>query len=48
MVWESLDTLFVAKSERPVDGNWAGFWGADLVMQHFEDLYAETFVMSHH
>ena len=48
MVWESPDTLFVAKSERPVDGNWTGFWGADVVMQHFADLYAEIFVMSPH
>jgi len=24
----------------------AGFWGTDVVMQHFHDLYAGTFVMA--
>jgi hypothetical protein len=48
MVWQSPDTLFVAKTEKPTEGNWAGFWGSDVVMQHFADLYAATFVMSPH
>ncbi|MEI9995635.1 MAG: hypothetical protein WDM91_13645 [Rhizomicrobium sp.] len=46
MVWESPDTLFVAKTATPAEGNWAGFWGADVVMQHFADLYAGTFAMA--
>jgi hypothetical protein len=48
MVWQSPDTLFVAKTATPAEGNWAGFWGANVVMQHFADLYAGTFVMSPH
>jgi hypothetical protein len=48
MVWQSPDTLFVAKTSRPEKGNWAGFWGADIVMQHFAELYAGTFVMAPH
>ncbi len=46
MVWESPDTLFVAKTATPAEGNWAGFWGTDVVMRHFHDLYAGTFVMA--
>ena len=46
MVWQSPDTLFVAKTATPDEGNWAGFWGVDVVMQHFAELYAGTFVMS--
>src|SRR5579862_3234830 len=48
MVWQSPDTLFVAKTAKATEGNWAGFWGADVVIQHFADLYAGTFVMSPH
>lgn len=48
MVWRSPDTLFVAKTATPAEGNWAGFWGADVVMQHFADLYAGTFMMAPH
>jgi hypothetical protein len=48
MVWQSPDTLFVAKTSTPEEGNWAGFWGADIVMQHFAELYAGTFVMAPH
>jgi hypothetical protein len=48
MVWKSPDTLFVAKTATPDEGNWAGFWGADVVMQHFAELYAGTFVMAPH
>jgi hypothetical protein len=48
MVWKSPDTLFVAKTSTPEEGNWAGFWGADVVMQHFAELYAGTFIMAPH
>jgi hypothetical protein len=30
--------LFVAKTETAAEGNWAGFWGTDVVMQHFHEL----------
>jgi hypothetical protein len=39
LVWESKDTLFVAKTATPAEGNWAGFWGTDVVLQHLDDLY---------
>ena len=39
MVWDSPSTLFVAKTATAAEGNWAGFWGTDVVMQHFADLY---------
>jgi len=45
MVWESPSTLFVAKTATPAQGNWAGFWGTDVVLQHFHDLYQGVFVM---
>jgi hypothetical protein len=45
-VWESPSTLFVAKTATAAEGNWAGFWGIDVVMQHFQDLYQGTFVMA--
>ncbi len=45
MVWESPNTLFVAKTATPAEGNWAGFWGTDVVMRHFADLYSGIFVM---
>jgi hypothetical protein len=48
MVRQSPDTLFVAKTATPAEGNWAAFWGADVVMQHFAELYAGTFVMAPH
>jgi hypothetical protein len=31
--------LFVAKTKTAAESNWAGFWGTDVVMQHFHDLY---------
>ena len=46
MVWDSPSTLFVAKTATAAEGNWAGFWGIDVVMQHFGDLYSGTFVMA--
>ena len=40
MVWDSPSTLFVAKTATAAEGNWAGFWGTDVVMHHFAELYA--------
>lgn len=45
MLWNSPSTLFVAKTATPAEGNWAGFWGTDVVMQHFHDLYQGAFKM---
>jgi hypothetical protein len=39
LVWTSPSTLFVAKTATAAEGNWAGFWGNDVVMRHFHDLY---------
>lgn len=39
MVWDSGSALFVAKTATPEEGNWAGFWGKDLVVEHLQDLY---------
>jgi hypothetical protein len=39
LVWNSQDTLFVAKA--PV--GWKGYWGKGDVMQHFHDLYQTHF-----
>jgi hypothetical protein len=38
-VWVSADALFVAKTATAAEGNWAGFWGTDIVLQHLDDLY---------
>jgi hypothetical protein len=46
MLWESPNTLFVAKTATAAEGNWAGFWGTDVVLQHFNDLYKGTFKMT--
>jgi hypothetical protein len=43
LVWTSPSTLFVAKTRTAAEGNWAGFWGTDVVMQHFHDLYQGPF-----
>lgn len=45
MVWDSPSTLFVAKTATPEEGNWAGFWGKEVVLAHFHDLYQGTFHM---
>ena len=37
--------LFVAKTATPAEGNWAGFWGTDVVIQHLRDLYRGPFLM---
>ena len=39
MVWQSPSALFVAKTKTPAEGNWAGFWGADNVVDHIDDLF---------
>jgi hypothetical protein len=46
MVWDSPSTLFLAKTATAAEGNWAGFWGIDVVLQHFQDLYQGAFVMA--
>jgi hypothetical protein len=38
-VWISADALFVAKTATAAEGNWAGFWGTDVVLHHLGDLY---------
>src|SRR6516225_686092 len=38
-VWVSPNTLFVAKTATAAEGNWAGFWGTEIVLQHLNDLY---------
>src|SRR5271170_7967546 len=38
-VWVSPNTLFVAKTATAAEGNWADFWGAEVVLQHLDDLY---------
>jgi hypothetical protein len=45
-VWNSPSALFVAKTKTPAEGNWAGFWGADVVLDHLNELYQGTFVMA--
>jgi hypothetical protein len=39
MVWNSPSALFVAKTATPAEGNWAGFLGTDVVVEHLDDLY---------
>src|SRR5215470_15004877 len=31
LIWNSPDALFVAKTETAAEGNWAGFWGTEVV-----------------
>jgi hypothetical protein len=44
-LWQSPNTLFVAKTATQAEGGWAGFWGSDTVLKHFRDLYRGPFVM---
>jgi len=44
-IWQSPNTLFVAKTATPAEGGWAGFWGTDTVLEHFRELYRGRFVM---
>jgi hypothetical protein len=45
-VWDSPAALFVAKTKTAAEGNWAGFWGKDVVVGHLGELYQGTFVMA--
>jgi hypothetical protein len=38
-VWDSPNALFVAKTATAAEGNWAGFWGTEVVLQHLNELY---------
>jgi hypothetical protein len=38
LVWNSSSALFVAKTATAAEGNWAGFWGHDVVVQHLHDV----------
>ena len=38
MVWQSGSALFVAKTATAAEGNWAGFWGHDVVVAHLHDV----------
>jgi hypothetical protein len=47
VVWKSPSALFVAKTKTPAEGNWAGFWGTDTVVDHINELFQSgTFVMA--
>src|SRR5262249_37678430 len=46
LLWDSPSTLLVAKTATGAEDNWAGFWGTEVVMRHFHDLYQGTFVMA--
>jgi hypothetical protein len=39
LAWRSPSMLFVAKTATPAEGNWAGFWGTDVVLQHMKALF---------
>jgi hypothetical protein len=39
LVWVSPNALFVSKTATPAEGNWAGFWGTEVVLRHLEELY---------
>jgi SnoaL-like domain len=39
LVWVSPNALFVAKTATAAEGNWAGFWGAEVVLSHLGELY---------
>ena len=45
-IWNSPSALFVAKTKSPAEGNWAGFWGKEVVVDHLSELYKGTFVMA--
>ena len=45
-IWDSPSAVFVAKTKTPAEGNWAGFWGKDVVVSHLAELYQGTFVMA--
>ena len=39
LIWVSPNALFVAKTATPAEGNWAGFWGTEVVLSHLGELY---------
>jgi hypothetical protein len=39
LIWVSPNTLFVAKTATPAEGNRAGFWGTEVVLSHLRELY---------
>jgi hypothetical protein len=43
MVWDSPEALFVAKTKTAAEGNWAGFWGKEVVVGHLQELFGSTF-----
>jgi hypothetical protein len=43
MVWKSPSALFVAKTKTAAEGNWAGFWGKEVVVEHLHELFAGAF-----
>lgn len=45
-VWKSPSALFVAKTKTAAEGNWAGFWGDDVVVSHINELFQGTFIMN--
>ena len=38
MFWQSPSALLVAKSAIPSEGNWAGFWGNEVIDQKLHDI----------
>jgi hypothetical protein len=46
IIWQSPSAFFVAKTKTAAEGNWAGFWGADTVADHINELFQGTFVMT--
>ena len=40
MFWQSSSALLVAKSAIPSEGNWAGYWGNDVIDQKLHDIAA--------
>jgi hypothetical protein len=43
LVWKSPSALFVAKTATAAEGNWAGFWGDEVVIQHIHDVIQGPF-----
>ena len=39
LIWVSPNALFVAKTATAEEGNWAGFWGTEVVLDHLGELY---------
>jgi len=39
LVWKNPSALLVAKTATLAEGNWAGFWGPDIVVSHIGSLF---------